>query len=137
MISHLIVPLAMGMHQDPSISYFLIDVLLSTSSSMKPLITLDLITLSNEWTVTIILKYYDNIEPSFRFKYDKVKTINEKFVTFDYYSVMIYPPYAAAIDPNQPTMRIKAPNSRLLEGDERPDLSKLDIEMIKKFYKFL
>lgn len=79
---------------------------------------------------------FDNIKPEKWYNFKKQDTNNE-LVGFDFKSVMIYDPINTfAIDQKKPTMLPKPPQSnRLLSDKERPELSKLDIEMIKKFYK--
>ena len=76
----------------------------------------------------------NNVEPGMEHNFDKKDTNNE-LVGFDYYSVLIYSPKAFSKN-GQPTMQPKDPkNTRLLQDDERPQLSKHDIEMIRRLYK--
>lgn len=80
---------------------------------------------------------YNNINKKWWYAYDKMKFTNNELVPFDYYSVMIYDPFNSfAVDPKKPTMTTKNPGkTRLVSDAERPQLSKLDIDMIRKFYK--
>lgn len=79
--------------------------------------------------------FLDRVQPNMRHNFQKKSTNNEKFVPFDYSSIMIYAPTDFAIDKKKPTMVPTDPNARLLTYNERPELSKLDIQMIKKLYQ--
>lgn len=78
--------------------------------------------------------FLNNVQPGMGHNFDKKNTNNE-LVGFDYYSVLIYSPKSFSKN-GLPTMQPKDPiNTRLLEDDERPQLSKLDVEMIRRLYK--
>lgn len=79
--------------------------------------------------VKILIK---NIRPEFRFAFKKQKTNNE-IVPFDYKSIMIYSPNDFSSN-GEPTMETRNPKNRLLQDNERPCLSRLDVEMIRRLY---
>ena len=76
---------------------------------------------------------FNNIQPQYKFAFEKMKT-NNQLIPFDFHSVMIYSPKDFSIN-NQPTIEPKDPKVTLLNANQRNELRKLDIEMIRKFYK--
>lgn len=74
----------------------------------------------------------ENIQPDQKYAFKKANTNNE-LVGFDFYSVMIYEQNAFSKngkDTMRPIGNFKIPSKR-----ERSQLSKTDIEMIRKFYR--
>lgn len=76
---------------------------------------------------------WNNILPTFDHNFDKKET-NNQLVGFDYQSVLIYAPRSFSKN-GQPTIQLKnSINGRLSEDNERNELSKFDIEMIRRLY---
>lgn len=73
-----------------------------------------------------------NCIDKYRFAFDKQRTNNE-LVPWDYHSVMMYGPKTFSKN-QKPTMVPLDPKVRLLEDRERKQLSKFDIQMIRKLY---
>lgn len=79
----------------------------------------------------------ENINPDDLEQFDINQAANERiFTAFDYNSVMLYGPRAFSKDPvNLITMEPKLPGFYMIEVHEKPGLTKLDAESIKKLYR--
>lgn len=80
--------------------------------------------------------YPDNINPEDLEQFDINDRRNERiFTSFDYNSVMLYGPRAFSKDQHSITMEPKLAGFYMIEVHEKPGLTKLDAESIKKLYR--